>query len=140
MCSFSTKNRQPLIAPEIRSQAEAYLVEVLHELSCPSIGTKCQADHVHIICHLSRNCALADVIEEIKKRSSKWIKTKGPELESFFWQGGYGAFSVSPSNVKAVLKYLAAQDQHHKKVSFQDELRAFLRKHGVAFDERYLWD
>jgi putative transposase len=117
--AFSTKHRQTFLVPEIRGEMEAYLVGTLQGISCPSIRTRCQADHVHIVCCLSKNRAPADVLEEIKKASSKWIKTKGPQFASFFWQGGYGVFSVSPSNLNALMTYLDNQDEHHKKAATQ---------------------
>ena len=97
-------------------------------------------DHVHLLFPLSKNHSLAKIVEEVKKGSSKWIKTQGPTFQSFAWQAGYGAFSVSESNVEAVRKYIDRQVEHHKKQSFQDELRAFLVKHKIDIDERYLWD
>jgi len=83
---------------------------------------------------------LAKIVGETKRSSSKWIKTKGPGLTRSQWQNGYGAFSVSFSNVHAVRNYIACQEEHHQSMSFQDEFRAFPTKHGVEFDERYLWD
>lgn len=81
-----------------------------------------------------------DLLEEVKKRSSKWIKTQGDAYHQFYWQNGYGAFSVNPSQLDVVIKYISNQHEHHKKVSFQDEYRAFLKKYKVDFDERYVWD
>jgi len=136
---FSTKDRRALITPDIREQLNAYLTGILNNLDSPSIRVNCVADHAHVLCVLSRNRALADVVEEVKKASSKWIKTKGPAFRTFYWQAGYGAFSVSPSNVDAVRDYIIRQEEHHRKVTFQDELVRFLKRHGVDYDERYLW-
>lgn len=100
----------------------------------------CLADHVHILCILSKNHALAKVMEEIKKGTSKWLKTQSSSLGTFHWQNGYGAFSVSQSSIAAVREYIAGQEEHHRKVTFQEEFRAFLRKYRVEYDERYVWD
>ena len=137
---FSTKNRQPIILPEVRDELTRYLAGALKELKCPSIEINCVSDHVHVLCCLSKTMSMADLVEEIKKSSSRWIKGKSPFLADFYWQNGYGAFSVSQSNVPDVRAYIAAQEKHHQKVSFQDEFRAFLKKHGMEFNERHLWD
>lgn len=89
---------------------------------------------------LSRTVSVSDAVEEVKKTSSKWIKTQGAEFALFAWQGGYGAFAVSESNVAAVRDYIAGQQEHHRSTSFQEEYRAFLERHRVAFDERFVWD
>lgn len=98
------------------------------------------SDHVHIITHLPRTVSIAELIEQIKKTSSKWIKTVDVRYRGFRWQRGYGAFSVSPSQLPSVLNYIEAQKEHHRTRSFQEEYRDVLRKHGVDFDERYVWD
>jgi len=93
-----------------------------------------------VLCVLSKNHALAKVVEEIKKGTSKWIKTKSPGLRQFYWQNGYGAFSVSPSKVEEVRQYIAGQDEHHRWITFQEEFRAFLERHGIEYEQRYVWD
>lgn len=118
----------------------AYLATVLKNLKCPAVIINSVGDHIHILFLLHRIVALSNAIEDAKKSSSKWLKTQSPELASFAWQGGFGAFSVSESNVPVVMQYIANQAEHHKKVSFQNELRSFLTKHGIEFDERYLWE
>jgi len=137
---FSTKLRQPLIHPEVAPDLNAYLGGILSDLGCRPIVINSVVDHTHILCCLSRNHAVAKVVEDVKKGSSKWLKTKGPAMRDFYWQAGYGAFSVSESNAEAVRQYIAKQEEHHRKVTFQDEFRAFLRRHGVEYDERYVWD
>jgi len=97
-------------------------------------------DHIHALFSLSRKWTIAAVVEEVKTSSSKWIKTKGEEFHQFHWQSGYGAFSVSQSNVGKVKNYITNQKEHHGKQSFQDEFREFLEKHGIEYDERYVWD
>jgi len=137
---FSTKGRTPVIAPEVRPELNAYVVGILRQLECPSILVNSVADHVHILCRLSKTLALAKAVEEVKKGSSKWLKTKAAGLRNFHWQNGYGAFSVSPSNVEDVRQYIANQEEHHRRVTFEEEFRAFLDRHGVVYDERYVWD
>jgi putative transposase len=97
-------------------------------------------DHIHILCKLSKKIALVKLIEEVKSHSSKWVKTKGEEYSNFYWQDGYAAFSVNPSQVNIVINYIAHQHEHHQRNTFQDEFRAFLKKYRVDYDERYVWD
>ena len=130
--TFSTKDRKPLIRTELRSELNAYLVGVLKQLGSPTIVVNCVADHVHILCCLSKNHALAKVLEEVKKSTSKWIKTRSRSLQDFYWQAGYGAFSVSQSNVDKVRDYIAKQEEHHRKMTFQEELRALLIAMGSS--------
>ena len=137
---FSTKNREPLIDDAIRQSLHGYMATVLANLGCPAVLINSVEDHVHILFELSRTIALSQVVEEVKKASSKWIKTQGPQFKTFAWQAGYGAFAVSQSNVLAVREYIARQKEHHRKKSFQEEYVAFLDKHRVAFDDRYVWD
>lgn len=137
---FSTKLRAPLITDAIRESLHSYMATVLANLGCPAVLINSVADHIHILFELSRTVALSQVVEEVKKVSSKWIKTQGPQFKAFAWQAGYGAFAVSQSNVLAVRDYIARQKEHHRKKSFQEEYLAFLDKHRVAFDDRYLWD
>ncbi len=135
---FSTKNREPTIAHERLSQLHAYIVGILDNLQCPSLRTGGIADHVHSLFSLHRTVAIADVVEEVKKGSSKWMKQQG--VPNFAWQAGYAAFSVSESQRAAVIRYIEKQEEHHKQHSFQEELRAILTLHGVGYDERYIWD
>jgi len=137
---FSTKGRRRLITEEIREELSAYLVGILRNHDSPALRANCVEDHVHILFSLSRNHAIKKIVEEVKKGSSKWIKTQGPRFQSYYWQNGYGAFSVSPSNVDAVIEYIGKQHEHHRTVTFQEEFRWFLEKHGIGYDERYVWD
>ncbi|HUT32909.1 MAG TPA: IS200/IS605 family transposase [Planctomycetota bacterium] len=137
---FSTKNRCPLIRPEVEHELHAYLAAVCREMGCPALDVGGTEDHVHMLFSLSRTVTLSKLDEEVKKRSSKWIKTKGEAFADFAWQAGYGAFSIGQSGVAGVKQYIAGQKDHHRKVSFQEELRAFLRRYQVGFDERHLWD
>lgn len=137
---FSTKNRQPFIDGCIESELYAYMTSIA--VSNGSYVHKIGGipDHVHLFVNLPRTLSISDFLEEIKKNSSKWIKTKGQQYENFSWQRGFGAFSVSTSQHKAVVTYLANQKEHHKKHSFQDEYRKFLQLNEIAYDERYVWD
>jgi putative transposase len=137
---FSTKNREPYLTPEIESELHPYLATIFRELGCPSLCINGTTDHVHILFRLSRTKAICDVVEEVKTSSSKWIKTKGRPWANFYWQNGYGAFSIGESGVQAVKRYIADQKKHHQKRSFQDEYRALLGKYGIEWDERYVWD
>ncbi len=138
---FSTKNRYPFLVDEnIRKEMHAYLGGTCNSLACPVIAVGGVADHVHILCNLSKNIAAADFIGKIKQSSSKWVKTKGNMLEKFGWQNGYGAFSVSQSQVQTVRRYIDGQKEHHEKKSFQDEFRLLFEEYETGFDERYVWD
>jgi REP element-mobilizing transposase RayT len=137
---FSTKNREGLITPGVEPELHAFLVGSLRDLGCPSLRVNGTADHVHCLFVLARTVAICDVVERVKRASSRWIKTKGPMFRGFAWQHGYGAFSVSESNIEGVKAYIDRQKDRHATRSFQDEYRSFLRKHNIVFDERYVWD
>jgi REP element-mobilizing transposase RayT len=138
---FSTKHRQPFLkSHDIREQLNAYMVGTLQNQERPSLIVNCVEDHLHCLCRLSRKITIAKLLEEMKTDSSAWLKTKAPELAGFYWQSGYGAFSVSQSNVEAVKRYIADQEEHHRQRTFQDEYRDLLRKHEIEWDERYVWD
>ena len=137
---FSTKDRKPFLKDsELRGDTHAYLGGICDNLSCPSMAIGGVEDHVHILCRLGKAIGIATLIRELKRDSSKWIKTKKRTLAAFHWQRGYGAFSISPSHVSILKKYIANQEEHHRTESFQDELRRLCRKYGVALDERYAW-
>ena len=139
---YSTKNRQPFLADsKIRSELHAYQATVLkNDVDSPALLINGTEDHVHILCQLSRKFAIMDVVKASKTETSKWIKKKGDGYKKFQWQAGYGIFSVSESNVAEVERYIANQEKHHKKMTFQDEFREICRRHGVELDERYVWD
>lgn len=136
---FSTKNRVPFLRDDIRSELHRYMATVLKEFESPALVIGSTADHVHILCSLSRNHAAAKIVEKVKTSTSKWVKTKGDGYAKFQWQNGYGAFSVSESNAAAVRKYIFNQAEHHRTKTFQEEYRAFLKRHNVLYDERYVW-
>ena len=138
--TFSTKNRVSMIDQDIRKRLFDYMGGICKGLECNPVQIGGVADHVHILCLLSRKIAQMDLLEEVKKRSSKWIKTISDKYSNFYWQDGYGIFSVNPKETDKVVEYIKNQDEHHKHISFQDEFRAFLRKYGIEWDERYVWD
>ena len=137
---FSTKHRRPMIDDAIKSELFAYMGGICQALECHPLRVGGHDDHVHILCALSRKVALMDLLEEVKKRSSLWIKTKSERYRTFYWQEGYGAFSVKPSQIEVVVRYIENQAEHHRKRDYQAEFRAFLAKYRVEYNERYVWD
>jgi len=137
---FSTKNREPWLGSDVRPRMHAYLATVCRDLGGELACVGGVADHVHVVTTLPRTLSQAQLIEQIKKASSKWIKTLDPRYRGFFWQRGYGAFSVSPSQLKDVLEYIDTQQEHHRTRTFQEEYRELLGRQGLDFDERYVWD
>ena len=138
---FSTKDRRShLQYRELRDPMHRYLAGISAKLECPAIIVGGAEDHVHLLARLARTIALADWIKELKRASSLWAKTKDPQWGLFQWQAGYGAFSVSQSQSAQVQRYIESQEEHHRRLSFQDELRGLFRRHNIAFDERYVWD
>jgi putative transposase len=137
---FSTQERFPYLMKEVRPDLHAYMSTVLANLNSPAVLINSVADHVHLLFNMGRTVTLAQAVEDVKKSSSKWIKTQGPDLATFAWQAGYGAFSVSESNVPKVANYIRNQEEHHRMKTFQEEYREFLNKHKIEFDERYVWD
>ena len=137
---YSTKHRERIVRDDIRDELHRYTAGILKELESPPILINSVEDHVHILYAHSKNVSLSNVVEEVKKGSSKWIKTKGREYSGFHWQAGYGGFSVSQSAVIGVVKYIQSQKQHHRRKTFQEEYREFLKRYEVIYDERYVWD
>ena len=136
---FSTKHREPIIAPEIRPRLHAYMAGILDNLKSPSLQTGGVADHVHSLFLLHRTISQADLIEEVKKSATKWMKAEGG-VPRFTWQAGYGAFSIGESQADTVIRYIQKQEEHHRTVTFQEEFRKFLERYKVAYDEQYVWD
>lgn len=137
---FSTKNREPVITREIEKELHPYIASIFKELKSPSLTIDGTADHLHILFSLARVIKIADLVEEVKTGSSKWIKTKGREFRNFHWQKGYGAFSIGQSQLPTVKRYIARQKIHHQRITFKDEYRKFLKSYGIDYDERYVWD
>jgi putative transposase len=138
---FSTKDRHPFFYNKaLREELHRYLGGILTNLDCPPIIIGGVEDHVHILSNLSRTCEPSAMVKELKRGSSLWLKTKGPAMKDFAWQAGYGMFSIGFSQIESVRKYIEGQEEHHRTVSFQDELRQFLQRYEITFDERYVWD
>jgi len=137
---FSTKNRTGSIPETIRTDLHAYMAGICKKNESHPLRIGGTVDHVHIACQLPRTVTIADLAQSIKKSSSKWIKGKDPACRSFEWQSGYGVFSVGQSQLPGLIRYIENQEHHHRSRSYQDELRALLEKHGVEYDERYVWD
>ncbi|MAC95908.1 MAG: transposase [Flavobacteriales bacterium] len=137
---FSTKNHQKLIHPTIENELFNYLGGSCKELGCQPLKVGGYLDHVHILCMLAKNVTIVDLLKNIKSSSSKWIKTKGNGFKDFYWQDGYGSFTVNPSEVDMVSDYIGNQYYHHKKMTFKEEYLKFLKKYKVDFNEKYLWD
>ncbi len=137
---FSTKNRENNLADCWREELFSILGGATNSVQCQSLIVGGVADHVHLLFQLGRTVTIADAVGKIKSSSSSWINSTRELSEEFHWQGGYAAFSVSQSNVEAVRDYIRRQPEHHAKQSFQDELREWLKKYEIEWDERYLWD
>ncbi len=138
---FSTKNRVPFLNDRaLQNETHTYLGGAYRNLDSPSLTVGGIEDYVHILCRFSRIITIANLLKGLKKESSKWIKRKDSSLNDFHWQGGYGAFSISPADVPKLRQYIARQEEHHRQEGFQDEFRRLLRKFDVEYDERYVWD
>jgi REP element-mobilizing transposase RayT len=137
---FSTKHREPTVTPEIRPRLWEYLGGTVRGLGGIPILVGGTADHVHLLVTLRQQPALADFVRDLKAGSSGWVHDTFPSEGGFWWQAGYGAFTVSHSAVDAVKAYIAGQEEHHRTRTFQDEFRDLLTRHGIEFDEKYLWD
>jgi REP element-mobilizing transposase RayT len=138
---FSTKERIPCFRDkQLRSELHAYLGSVSEKLECHPIIVGGVEDHVHILAELSRTITPAEWVKELKRVSSLWVNNGRNGNEKFSWQSGYGVFSVSKSNLDVVIKYIATQEEHHRKTTFQDEFRKLLKRHDIEWEERYVWD
>ncbi len=138
---FSTKERRPFLqVKSLRADVHSYIGGISKQLHCPPIRVGGVEDHVHILARLSRTVTQADWIKETKRSSTAWIKQTGLVRGGFAWQAGYAVFSVSLGDIDGVDQYIADQEKHHHQFSFQDELRMFVKQHGIEWDERYVWD
>lgn len=137
---FSTKHREDLIFPPYEQELHAYIGGVCKELDCPVLIVGGYTNHIHILCMLSKKIALMTLVQKLKAHSSKWMKTKDKSLANFFWQDGYGAFSVNPREVDVVVNYIKNQHKHHSKKNFKEEYTSFLNKYNVDYNENYVWD
>ena len=137
---FSTKNREPFITAAIETELYPYMAKIFREAKSPSLAIDGTTDHVHILFSMARVITIAEIVEQAKTSTSKWIKTKGREFRNFHWQRGHGAFSIGQSNVVSLKRYIRDQKEHHKRVTFQDEYRKFLKACGINYDEKYVWE
>ena len=137
---FSTKDRRPWLDGESRPRVFAYIGGIVREMNGTALIVNGVADHVHLLVATPPTLSTSDAMRVVKTNSSKWIHDTFPHLAEFAWQTGYGAFSVSRSNASAVEKYIAGQEEHHRHVTFQDEFVAFLKRHGIQFDSKYIWE
>jgi REP element-mobilizing transposase RayT len=138
---FSTKDRRPFLRDKsTRDAIHSYLGSVSKQVDCAPILIGGVEDHVHVLARFGRSITQAEWVKELKRVSNIWLKERGPDYTDFAWQGGYAVFSVSQSNLEQVKQYIANQEEHHRKIGFQDELRALFRKHGIEWDEKYVWD
>jgi putative transposase len=135
---FSTKDRVPLINADVHDDLHAYMAGTARKLGCECFRAGGVRDHVHLAIQLPPTKMAAKIVSEIKTGSTAWMKRKG--IRNFAWQRGYGLFSVGPADVDALTRYIDQQEAHHRRRSFEDEMRAFFAKYHVAFDERYVWD
>jgi REP element-mobilizing transposase RayT len=137
---FSTKNRRPFLDDEIRPRVHAYLATVIRNIDSPYVVVGGVADHVHILFDMGKMHAPVEFAEQVKRESSKFVKTLGLQYRDFYWQRGYGMFSVSPTHFPDAESYVRDQEKHHRLNTFQEEFLEFLKRYGVEYDERYVWD
>ena len=138
---YSTKHRKPYLNDsEFRDRTHRYTAGTCKNLKCPALIVGGVEDHIHILCRLGKTVDISELIRELKRDSSKWIKAEQPRLGEFHWQNGYGAFSISPSHVEALTQYISNQEEHHRHETFQDEFRRLCQKYALDLDERYVWD
>ncbi len=138
---FSTKGRRPWLQDRLVRQAlHRYLGGILLERNCPPLIVGGVEDHVHLLSEFSRTGSIADLVKEVKRGSSAWLKTQGPSYADFAWQNGYGVFSLGFSQIDAARRYIEDQETHHHQTSFQEEYRLLLEKYGARYDERHVWD
>ena len=136
---FSTKGRRKIISHEMKERLWAYMGGIARENGMKALAVGGTVDHIHILLVLTSTISVAKTMQLIKGGSSKWVSEAFPRLRQFAWQEGYGAFSVSVSRIDDTIAYIQAQDEHHRDRTFQEEFLAFLKKHGIAYDERYIW-
>ena len=137
---FSTEHREPLVTATLEPALHSYMAGILKRIHCPAITIGRMPDRVHVLFTLARTASISDVVDDVKKDWSSWVKTQDAALSGFCWQGGYAAFSVGASAVEAARKYFDDQREHHRLRTFQDEVRVFLKRYNVSYDERYVRD
>ncbi len=137
---FSTKNREPMLTPEIRESLHGYIAGVMENLSGKLLKAGSVEDHIHLLLVLPRTSSPADLVKELKIATNAWLKEQRRRWMDFHWQAGYGMFSISPAHKEGLIRYIENQEEHHRKVSFQEEYRRLLGKYGIEYDEKYVWD
>ena len=137
---FSTKDRHPHLDASVRDRLFPYMGGILRETGATALAINGVADHVHGLVAVPAASSVSDLMRVVKTNSSKWVHEQWPRLRGFAWQTGYGAFSVSRSHADDVERYIARQEEHHRTMTFQEEYVAFLKRHGIAYDERYVWE
>lgn len=137
---FSTKQREHILNEQVSPKLYRYLAGICNKMECRPIKIGGHTDHVHVLCMLSKKVTIIKLLEELKKSSSKWMKLQGDNFRLFYWQDGYGIFSVNPYEIEIAVEYIENQYEHHRVKTFQEEYRAFLKKYEVDYDERYVWD
>lgn len=137
---FGTKHRQHFIDSKIETHLHNYLGGICKSWECNPVQIGGYTNHVHILCQVSRKIALMKLIQELKQSSSRWAKSRSSKYQNFYWQDGYGVFSVSHFQVNKVVNYIKNQHQHHENITYKDEFRRLLKKHDIEYDERYVWD
>ena len=135
---FHIKTKSVLIRDEHKNELYAYIGSIINDNESIPIQINGTNNHIHVLCIMSKNISLAKLIEEIKRHSSRWIKTNDSYYKNFAWQGGYGAFSYSQTHLKNVINYILNQEEHHKKTTFIEEYRNFVKAFEVEYDERYI--
>ena len=138
---FSTKDRRPFLQDkELREATHAYLAGIFKNLDSPALIIGGVEDHVHVSFRLGKQRKISDIVREVKRDSSTWVKEQYPVLSNFYWQSGYCAFSVSPTHLNSLAEYIQNQESRHEQVTFQEEFRRLCEKNGIEIDERYVWD
>jgi REP element-mobilizing transposase RayT len=137
---FSTKNREPCLTPDLSPRLHAYIGGIARGNKNLLLTSGGMPDHVHLLVSMGREQSTAELVGGIKSGSSRWVHDTFPDRRGFAWQAGYGAFSVGPTQLAVVRRYIETQEEHHATLTFQDEYRDFLRRYGISFDERYVWD
>lgn len=137
---WSTKDRQLFIKTDIEKELFSYMASIFRAFESPALSINGTENHIHALSILSRKITIAKLVEEVKKGSSKWIKTKGVYFQNFYWQSGYAALGIGQSNIETLKQYISNQKEHHRKKTFQQEYIEFLEKHNIEYDKRYVWD
>lgn len=137
---FSTKDRAPLIQPELKGKLHAYMGGIVRELDGKAMIVNGTEDHVHLLLWMPPTLSVSETLRVLKTNSSRWVNREQRSRNGFAWQAGYGAFGLSHSNAQAVVRYIQGQEKHHRRVSFKEEFIEFLKKHGIEYDERYIWE